>query len=297
MKQKLFIFFKKCAALVAGKGLRKLPFATVLYQGVYRRLKPQGIVTAHADGHIFFVNAADTGIAPPLIMHGIFAPGETAALAALLKPGMAFVDVGANIGYFSLLAARAVGPRGRVYAFEPEDENYELLVKNIKANGYENVTPVKQAVSDSAGETTFYLRDDNLCAHSMVPRTGGKTVIVPTVTLDEYFKDKKVDVIKVDVEGAESSVLRGMHALLQTQKNITLVVEFYPKALRRSGADPEQFLTGLADLGFTLSAIVEEPGALPKEIPPSDFPALAKGIGIHKLVNLICRRDVHSEIS
>lgn len=290
-KQNIFSLFKKFTSKIAGKGFGKLPFAVLIYQFFYRLLIPRGIVEVKSEGNTFFINSNDTGLAPHLLMHGEFAPGELHTLGKLLKPGMTFVDVGANIGYFSLMAAKAVGSSGKVYAFEPENENYNLLQKNIDENNYINVTPIKKAVSDIVGTTKFYLRDDNLCAHSIVPREGDHVVEVETTTLDEYLKGVQVDVVKIDVEGAEPKVLKGMQELIRANKSMAIVIEFYPKAIDEFGYPPIQLLNDLKNADFTLYRIGEKSNEMPVKIEPKEFAALAEGEDIPKLINILCLKD------
>ncbi|MBL7045406.1 MAG: FkbM family methyltransferase [Parcubacteria group bacterium] len=214
-------------------------------------------------------------------MREVFSPGEVKVLKETLKPGMTFVDVGANVGYFTLLAARLVGEGGSVYAFEPEDENFELLERNIKENGYQNVVLEKKAVSDKRGELTFYIDPKNLCAHSLVAKDGQKEVRVEAVVFDEYFKDLQIDVVKIDVEGAEPQVLKGMTETLKRKP--TLIVEFYPEGLKNAGQDPMGYLEYIVSLGYTLYQITEE-GT--DRVSPED---LLKGDKFNKLTNLLCK--------
>lgn len=292
MQETLFNFFKKTAELVAGKGLGHLPYASRIYKFFYNGLKPTGIIEVRGDGHTFYINAADTGLTPPLLMHGAFAPTETTLFKRLLEPGMVFVDIGANIGYFTLLAARAVGPTGTVYGFEPDDEHHMLLEKNAKRNNYTNIVAVKMAASDTIGTASFYLQKDNLCAHSLLPDATSTEVKVAVTTLDEYFKtESRVDVIKVDVEGAEPKVMAGMKQVIAANHKIALLTEFFPDALRDSGVDPQSYLQDIVDLDFLLYRVDEDPQKNLTRITVDMIPAISKGEGIHKLINILCLKN------
>src|SRR3989338_8733486 len=113
-------------------------------------LKP----TVQLDGHTVSVDPVDFGVSFELESTGEYEAASMAYCKSVLKPGMTFVDVGANIGLFSLMAARQVGPTGKVYAFEPGADNCTLLRKNIEQNGYRNVTIVEKAVSEKPGPAT-----------------------------------------------------------------------------------------------------------------------------------------------
>jgi len=292
MQQTLFKTFKRVGNFVSGKGFSRIPCAAKIYRFFYVRLRPKGIVETAADNHIFYVNARDTGIAPHLIMHTGFALAETIIFKKILKPGMVFVDIGANIGYFSLLAARSVTNSGKVYAFEPDAEHFSLLQKNIKKNNYSNIIPVNQAASDMIGTAAFYLQKDNLCAHSLLPDPNSTMVEVKTTTLDEYFKqDNRVDVVKIDVEGAEPKVLAGMKQLVTGNLKMAILTEFFPKALKDSGASPAQFLQDLVDLGFILYRIDEDEQKNLSLIDVNTRLAISHNEGIPKLINILCLKN------
>ena len=291
IKQLFFNLFKKLSCLVSGKGLAKLPFATKIYQFIYKKLKPNGIIEIiTAENHKMFVDSRDTGMAPYFIMHGDFIPDESEVLKKILKPGMIFIDVGANIGYFSLIAAKLVGGqsngKGMVFAFEPDENNFSLLQKNINANGYKNIIAIKKAVSDKVSTAKFYLEKENLCAHSLTPKTNCDFTEVETISLDEYFKDKKidpvrgpslktttlvkqkdfasngVDVVKIDVEGMEPAVLRGMENLIKANESMAIITEYYPKAISNAGYSPNDYLESLKKSGFRLVNFGNQNGKL-----------------------------------
>jgi FkbM family methyltransferase len=189
----------------------------------------------------------------------------TRLLETVLEPDMTVVDVGAHIGYFSLLAAKRVGPTGRVYAFEPAPENYGLLTRNISLNGYKQVMPIRKAVSNHEGVDTFFLHPDSV-AHSLQAQTFGRaqaTMKVDTTTLDHFFATQKwppLQLAKFDIEGAEPEALDGMTQLLARNRGLRLILEFIPYLLRRAGHDPRAFLTTLRGLGFRVQIITDDHG-------------------------------------
>jgi len=169
------------------------------------------------------------------------------------------VDLGANIGYFTLLAARLVGERGKVYAFEPEPINYGLLIKNIEINGYDNIIPVRKAVSNTSGAVKFFLDRGDTGGHTIYrPEDRKEFIQIESVTLDDFFKDKSphIDVIKMDIEGAEAAALKGMEGIIRENNNLRLFVEFNPQAIGRSGTSPREFArTLLEDYHFSVLAM------------------------------------------
>jgi FkbM family methyltransferase len=208
---------------------------------------------------------------PPVAMAmGEYESQTTSLFEQILKPGMVVVDVGAHVGYFSLIAARQVGPTGRVFAFEPDPINYELLQRNIELNGYTNVTAVNAAVADVVGSRTLFQTALDSGRHSTyhhgLPESG--SVEVDTWTLDAFLETKDwppVDLVKVDVEGAEVDVLNGMTGLHERMPDIQLIIEFNPALLESAGVESFGFLEKLASSGFNVECINERQGVLPLE--------------------------------
>lgn len=212
-------------------------------------------------GCIFFVDARDEAVGRVLLASREYEPQETELVDKILHDGMTFVDVGANIGYFTVLAAKRVGPTGRVFSFEPEPHNFELLKRNVDANQLTNVAAHNTAVVDEPKKINMYLSAYNYGDHRIVDgdddsiRNVGrrhKTVSVDGLRLDDCLAAYKrpINIIKVDVQGAEYLVLKGMKRTLIANPDVLLLTEFWPWGMRLSGTDPESYLSELRDLGF-----------------------------------------------
>jgi FkbM family methyltransferase len=150
------------------------------------------------------------------------------------QKGDIVVDAGAHVGFYTLKAAKEVGGEGRVIAVEPEDKNYKLLFLNIRINNYNNVTPVKLALSDFEGKSTLYLKACS-CSHSLIGKTWKTPIVGATevyvTTLDkllEKLKIKKVNILKVNVEGAELALLKGSKEFLSTRSIDKIVATTHP---------------------------------------------------------------------
>jgi FkbM family methyltransferase len=227
-----------------------------------------------ANGMPMWVDTRDRVIAARLMGEGIWEPSGTAAFLAHAREGMCVFDVGANLGYYTLLAARAVGPEGRVFAFEPEPHNFELLTRNIAENGFTNVRPIHSAVSNQAGSTKLHLDGANFGAHSFeagsVRTPSGRSVEVETVPLDAFADEARTFasgvLVKIDVQGAEALVIEGMPRLLALPR-IALLLELWPEALARANADAGRLLAGLESLGFTFEDL-EAPNAYGRPLSP-----------------------------
>jgi FkbM family methyltransferase len=179
-----------------------------------------------------------------------YEPDTVSTLRSVLKPGMVVLDVGANIGHHTLVAAGLVGSTGAVHAFEPDPAVFNELMENVALNGYEQVSCQNTPLSSDAGSATLYLGNSDV-TNSLAPTMNhsDRTVTVRTETLDNYVNRRglsRVDVIKIDVEGAERLVLEGAATTLQRFRPI-LIVEFsqHSKAFGYTDADLRQYLENL----------------------------------------------------
>ena len=207
-----------------------------------------------------FIDAADDVIRPAIEEHGVWEPGETALLLGWLSPGMTFVDVGAHVGYYTLLAARRVGPGGTVFAFEPAPRNFELLLANVWRNGLTNVACFPWAVSDQAGFTELFLDERNTGDNRLFGDGAG--VRVRAVALDGLrVLRPPIDIVKIDVQGTEEAVLAGMRGLLARSPRARLTLEYWPFGLRALGRDEHGALAYYRSLGYRLRVQdPEQPG-------------------------------------
>ncbi len=226
------------------------------------------------------------------IARGEYEPETTRLLRHLLKPGAHFVDVGAHIGYYTLLAAAVVGPRGRVWAFEPAPDTYRLLLEEVRRNGLTNVQAERLAVGSASKEAPFFLHPARGKSSLYQGAGTGEPIIVPMTSLDAYFRVRghpRVDVVKMDIEGGEVEALVGMRETVARNPHLRLVVEFNPRALRAAGHSPVDFLDALyhANLG-RVRTIEASPRALRI---PQQVIALAEELlqsREKKVVNLLC---------
>jgi len=169
------------------------------------------------------------------------------------------LDVGAHIGYYSLIAATPIGPNGKVFAFEPAPDNFEILRQNIELNGHTNIVPVQKAVDAKSGQRTFLLAESS-DSHGFFTHPLSRTkstCLVACVAIDEFLAGHTVDVVKLDVEGAEPAAILGMKNTLQQNPNLTLIAEINPFCLAEAGYTVRQYVDMLTDLRFTLELVDE----------------------------------------
>jgi FkbM family methyltransferase len=190
---------------------------------------------------------------------------ETKIFRSAIKKGMTVVDIGANLGCYTLMAANLVGEKGKVFAFEPDSENFSLLLKNIEANGHQNVKASDIAISDKLGKIKLFLSEEHRGNHKIYDSgEGRRTVGVQTIPLDNFFKGEsaRIDVIKIDVEGAEAMVFAGMKQIIKANPKVTIFMEFGPKALKSAGSSAEDLLKTIKNQGFLIHIINEEKNRL-----------------------------------
>ena len=252
MRKLIFQMALKMYWFLQGRGVGKsLPLATVS-NFAYRHLKTSGTILTSIQKHKMYIH--------PFYIFG-FEKFETELFKSLIREGMVVVDIGAYAGYYSLVAANLVGEEGKVYASEPNPENYVLLLKNLEVNRCQNVIPVQKAIADRNGRTRLFLAQENKGDSRLFDSNDGReSIIVDVTSLDAFFKERdyRVDVIKMDIQGSEMAALKGMTKILEKNDYLKILTEFWPNGIRMSGASPEEFLKKLVEFGFELYHINEK---------------------------------------
>ena len=222
----------------------------------------------------------DEFISPCIRATGLWEPAETRFFVTTIRPGDFVVDVGANIGYYSLIASRLVGDAGRVLAIEPDADNCAILRHNVAGNGATNVRVVEAAASDINGVERLYRAGTNLGDHRTYDSGDGRpSKSVPAFTLDHLVGDQaqRVDFIKIDAQGAEAKILAGMAGTLRRNAgHITIVLEFWPFGLERAGSSAARVLELLDEYRFEMATIDEDAGKL-RPTTPEALLELARG--------------------
>jgi|GEM_PF-548069 len=200
-------------------------------------------------------------LARRLYKTGHYEPGVTAFLLRYLSsaPQDVVFDVGANVGYYSVLASKVCGPDVPVEAIEAEADNYGLLQRNIAANDASSVTPHHCAVSDAPGELELYLwKKSNRGKHSLVPFEGARTVTVPSKTIAQIYAQRghvgrTISLLKIDIEGAEHQAFLGAGEVLK--RCAVIVSEVSPKFLKRAGVDLDEHVNVIRRRGFAMFVV------------------------------------------
>ena len=210
-----------------------------------------------------YLNPYDNAISRKMFVRGQWEPLETAQMQQQATAGSICIDIGANIGFYSLALAQAVGPAGRVFAFEPSSENYAYLSRNSAA--YPAITTERMAISDHVGEFTLYLSGDNKGDHRIYQPPSEQSRPSETVhlmTLDHYVAAQaipvdRISVIKMDTQGAEPRIFKGMQKLIKALNRTALFVEFWPPGYQeQTDIDAMEYLRFLWNT-FTIHVVIE----------------------------------------
>lgn len=260
IKKSLLLLIKKISEFLTDKNLHRLiPFRRKIYDFLFKSFWTGGDII-EIQGSKMYINPKeqDPMMRQTLQTYALSSTWEketTKLFEKIVKEGDVIVDMGANVGYFTLLSAKLVGEKGKVFSFEPNPKNFEYLTKNIELNGYRNIITEQKAVSDRNGKTELFICPYDSGHHTINKADGieayrqgrkGKTYSIETETvrLDDYVRNRieKIDVIKIDIEGAEALAFSGMKETLNKNKNIKIFLEFFPLLIEKMGNSPKEFI-------------------------------------------------------
>jgi FkbM family methyltransferase len=215
-----------------------------------------------------FVDSRDVSIAPHLILEGVYEEHTDAVLRHLVAPGMRVVEIGANVGLFTLLMCHRAGPSGSVYAFECDPVLAQIARDNLELNGFSRIGTIDDhAVSKEIGTLSFRATTRHRGGGTLVAglqqipeltESERETISVQATTLDAFLSshDRKIDFLKIDAEGAEPDIITGGRRIFGDPRyRVTVMMEFAPAFMREAGMDPSKQLDDLRALGFSFSRI------------------------------------------
>lgn len=210
-------------------------------------------LTVH--GKKLFIHQKQDTLSSSLYYYNKHEPFETSLFQNLINKGNIVVDIGAHIGYYSLLASTLVGKTGKVFAFEPDPSNLRLLHQNVTSNKLTNVRVIDKAVTNSCKQLKFYISGDNKGDNRLFPyKHLDKSISIESITLDSHFpkSNNHIDFIKIDIQGAEVKALLGMPKILKNNPNIILMLEFWPYGFAQNSTSAVQLLDILSFNHFLL---------------------------------------------
>lgn len=250
------------------------------------------------DGITMYLNSSDGIVSYVLFMNKVWEPFETFLVKSFLKSNSIFVDIGAHVGYYSLIAS-SIAKNGKVFSFEPEIENYNILEKNVRVNNFSNIQLYNHAVSDKNKVVNLYLSktyntgDNRLFDDDFDGMSGKhKSVKVKSVSLDNFLNNHlKADIIKMDIQGSEMLALKGMRKLLRRTEKLVVFTEFWPRGILATRESPEEFLNILSEEGFMIYEIDEERKKVNKK---STQQLLKAYLGTDPMAqtNLLCTKNI-----
>ena len=214
---------------------------------------------------------------------------EAAFFSRVIRPGMHVADVGANLGLYSLLLARGTGPSGRVYAFEPDALMAGALRQNLTANGAVHVEVFECAVGAASGRAVLQRNAVNSGDNRLGLTTGtalhSEQASVSVCALQDTLCGRRLDFIKMDVQGWEGEALRGVAGLLDANPGLQIYFEFWPHGLRLAGTEIAQLADTLRQLRLhvTLAEAADQ-------TTPVDLLSLDRGMAPKAFTNLLAHR-------
>ena len=205
--------------------------------------------------------ASDIHISEQIKAAGIWEAFETDVMRQRIKPGDIFVDVGANIGYYTVVAATLVGSFGKVFAFEPDPTNFALLAKNSNINRLSNAWLINAAMTDSDADGKLFLNPEN-CGDHQIFDADGKRAAIPIRMLNgsNFLSShvRHINFIKIDTQGAEVGVLMGLAPIIKSSlPNLKMIIEFWPFGLRKAGHKGDELLDLILGFDFVSYSIID----------------------------------------
>lgn len=285
MKKILQLVYQKVARLLYGRGIGKYKSINKVNRYFVSQLRPDFI---EYDGMKLFLDEKDS---LGLSIAKIHEKTETQIVREEIREGDVVLDIGAHIGYYTLIFAKLVGEKGRVYSFEPSPENFRLLTKNVEANNFQNVVCVNKIVSNKPGKVKLF-GSDSSTGNRLFGDSEQSTIEIDSITLDEYFKNgaEEIGFVKLDIQGAEPLALEGMSSIINKNKKLTIMQEWWPNGIKRLGRSPDAHLKELAKSGFEIIEIDDINGKLI----PTSVETLMKKYPNKDLedINLLCKRVI-----
>lgn len=230
------------------------------------RIRP--LVTFDYDGGLKLSSPRKNKSARKAFIQGYDNPALLKWLEGVLKPGMTVLDVGANVGLYTLFMARRVGSEGRVIAIEADPDTAAILEQNVRASGFSNVTIANVAVGSEPGKVMFQRSAKNRGESHISGAGEAGSVEVPVKTLDFVCAELglgPIGYVKMDVEGYEVSALQGFRARLDSDQGMIVQTELMPRHLARYGKSPEDLRAALEPLGYAGQDLIDG------ELTPYDF--------------------------
>jgi len=295
----LFQFLRWLLVLVTGRGYGRPNWMNDLHHKLSYRLHKmlpffgitgiQKIAVPGMNGKFLYVKAEDGGVAHQFLVYREYEPYESSLVRKYIKSGMTVYNIGANIGYYTLLASECVGEQGKVYAFEPAPGNFELLQKNVSENKLTNIEIFQMAVGAENGSAALSLSSTNSGDHRLQEISTRDQVVVAVESIDSFISAGHTppNAIIMDVQGAEFDVVRGGSAIMGVKGSLVIFTEFWPRGLNERSPDgARKMLEAIAKAGLTINIIDEKC----RSFAITSTESLLESVNGDSEVNLLCLR-------
>lgn len=278
----LLLLYKFFAKHLTGTNISRNPIARKLISNLNSKLKPEYVLI---NGKKLFLDENDS-LFLSLFSHETM---QVSLSKKEIKKGNVVLDIGAHIGYYTIIFSELVGPEGKVYAFEPHPKNFQLLKKTVETNNLTNVEIFQNIVSDKNQSVDFYLSKlDSIGNRMFVSDDADTKIKIDSITIDEFLKNRngKIDFIKMDIQGAEVLAIDGMKNTLRNNPHLKIIQEWWPTAIQKHGKEPDSHLNFLEKLGFNFYVVDEHS----KQLTQITIPKLIETYPNEDLedVNLFC---------
>lgn len=239
-----------------------------------------------------FLNPNDPVVSGALFFN-VYEKSESQFIKSICFEGMYALDIGANIGYYTTLISQIAGENGVILAMEPDPESYKYLFKTIQKNNLKNVLPFPLAAADIKQKLPLFISSENRGDNRLYQSNQMREAIeVDCLTIDELVSEKNInnlDFIKIDVQGYEPKVFKGMKETIKRSKELILLTEFWPKGIVQAGENPRDFLKMLREMEFQIFHLKQNGCLIPlKEKKDIEFIKQYKG---RRYTNLVCKKS------
>ena len=219
---------------------------------IIKKLIPKKIKVGSS---FLFLNPNDP-VVSGAVFFNVYEKSESKFIKSICFKGMKALDIGANIGYYTTLISQIAGKNGKILALEPDPESYKFLSKTINSCKFKNILPFPIAASDIKQKLPLFISKDNRGDNRLYQTDQlRKSIEVNCLTIDELLIENNIstlDLIKIDIQGYEPKVFKGMKKIIRNSDKLILLTEFWPKGILKAGENPKDFLITLRKMEFEL---------------------------------------------
>ncbi len=219
---------------------------------IIKKLIPKKIKVGSS---FLFLNPNDP-VVSGAVFFNVYEKSESIFIQSICFKGMKALDIGANIGYYTTLISQIAGENGKILALEPDPESYKFLSKTINSCKFKNILPFPIAASDIKQKLPLFISKDNRGDNRLYQTDQlRKSIEVNCLTIDELLIENNIstlDLIKIDIQGYEPKVFKGMKKIIRNSDKLILLTEFWPKGILKAGENPKDFLLMLRKMEFEL---------------------------------------------